>query len=285
MRRDREAVAETAAAGRAGARRGAGGGVRPQPCRGRGRGHERPAVAGRGGRPARRGGRGVPRAATCPRTGASSSAALRDGAAARAGRHQRARAGHRRQRPRRGGDGRLAGHAARRCGSRRAGPARGRTVAGGDGGRRRPAGHLPGAPPGGDVRPAGRGGRPRPAQPLRAGPAPGRGRGRAAAHRGRRGGVRARRCRRCVEALVARGLLRRRPGGWYWTRADRATDHVSLRGSGEVVRIVERRTGRVLGTVDGTAAHGSVHTGRGLRAPGADVRRHRARPRGRPRPA
>jgi DEAD/DEAH box helicase domain-containing protein len=61
--------------------------------------------------------------------------------------------------------------------------------------------------------------------------------------------------------LCARGLLRRRPGGWYWTHADRATDHVSLRGSGEVVRIVERRTGRVLGTVDRTAAHGSVHTG------------------------
>jgi DEAD/DEAH box helicase domain-containing protein len=64
-----------------------------------------------------------------------------------------------------------------------------------------------------------------------------------------------------VEVLCARGLLRRRPGGWYWTHADRATDHVSLRGSGEVVRIVERRTGRVLGTVDGTAAHDSVHTG------------------------
>jgi DEAD/DEAH box helicase domain-containing protein len=64
-----------------------------------------------------------------------------------------------------------------------------------------------------------------------------------------------------VDVLVARGLLRRRPGGWYWTHAERATDHVSLRGSGEVVRIVERRTGRVLGTVDGSAAHGSVHTG------------------------
>jgi DEAD/DEAH box helicase domain-containing protein len=64
-----------------------------------------------------------------------------------------------------------------------------------------------------------------------------------------------------VDVLVARGLLRRRPGGWYWTHPERATDHVSLRGSGEVVRIVERRTGRVLGTVDGSAAHGSVHTG------------------------
>jgi DEAD/DEAH box helicase domain-containing protein len=61
--------------------------------------------------------------------------------------------------------------------------------------------------------------------------------------------------------LVARGLLRRRPGGWFWTRPERAIDHVSLRGTGETVRIVERSTGRVLGTVDGPAAHSSVHTG------------------------
>jgi DEAD/DEAH box helicase domain-containing protein len=64
-----------------------------------------------------------------------------------------------------------------------------------------------------------------------------------------------------LEVLVARGLLRRRPAGWFWTRPERATDHVSLRGTGETVRIVERSTGRVLGTVDGPAAHSSVHTG------------------------
>jgi DEAD/DEAH box helicase domain-containing protein len=64
-----------------------------------------------------------------------------------------------------------------------------------------------------------------------------------------------------LEVLVARGLLRRRPGGWFWTRPERATDHISLRGTGETVRIVEWSTGRVLGTVDGPAAHSSVHTG------------------------
>ncbi|MGZ4775658.1 MAG: DEAD/DEAH box helicase [Oryzihumus sp.] len=65
-----------------------------------------------------------------------------------------------------------------------------------------------------------------------------------------------------VDTLVSRGVLRRRPTGWFWARSDRATDHVSLRGTGEpVVRIVERGSGRVLGTVDGTAAHSSVHTG------------------------
>ena len=61
--------------------------------------------------------------------------------------------------------------------------------------------------------------------------------------------------------LVTQGMLRRRPGGWFWTRPERATEHVSLRGTGETVRIVEWSTGRVLGTVDGPAAHTSVHTG------------------------
>jgi DEAD/DEAH box helicase domain-containing protein len=64
-----------------------------------------------------------------------------------------------------------------------------------------------------------------------------------------------------LDILVARQVLRRRPGGWFWTRSERATDHVPLRGTGETVRIVERSTGRVLGTVDGAAAHSSVHTG------------------------
>ena len=59
-----------------------------------------------------------------------------------------------------------------------------------------------------------------------------------------------------LDALVAHGILRRRPnGGWYWARSDRATDHVSLRGAGEVVGIVEQRTGRVLGTIDEASAH------------------------------
>jgi DEAD/DEAH box helicase domain-containing protein len=64
-----------------------------------------------------------------------------------------------------------------------------------------------------------------------------------------------------LEALVTKGILRRRPSGWFWARTDRASDHVSLRGSGEVVGIVEERTGRVLGTVDEASAHSQVHTG------------------------
>jgi DEAD/DEAH box helicase domain-containing protein len=64
-----------------------------------------------------------------------------------------------------------------------------------------------------------------------------------------------------LDALVARSILRRRPSGWFWARADRASDHVSLRGSGEVVGIVEQGTGRVLGTIDEASAHSQVHAG------------------------
>ena len=67
--------------------------------------------------------------------------------------------------------------------------------------------------------------------------------------------------RRLAEALVAGGVLRRRPAGWFWARPDRASDHVELRGIGQTVRIVESRTGRVLGTVDEARAHSAVHTG------------------------
>ncbi|WP_329519020.1 DEAD/DEAH box helicase [Spirillospora sp. NBC_01491] len=62
--------------------------------------------------------------------------------------------------------------------------------------------------------------------------------------------------------LVRRGLLRRRPAGWYWTRRDRATDLADIRGAGgDPVQVVEAGTGRLLGTVDESSAHGTVHEG------------------------
>lgn len=64
-----------------------------------------------------------------------------------------------------------------------------------------------------------------------------------------------------ARALTAAGLLRRRPAGWFWARDDRPTDHVRLRGIGEQVAIVERRSGRVIGTVDESSAHSQVHAG------------------------
>jgi DEAD/DEAH box helicase domain-containing protein len=63
-----------------------------------------------------------------------------------------------------------------------------------------------------------------------------------------------------VAELVAEGLLRARPTGWYW--AGRGRPDVDIRGSGEPpVSIIEGATGRLLGTVDGDASHATVHTG------------------------
>ena len=65
-----------------------------------------------------------------------------------------------------------------------------------------------------------------------------------------------------VEALAQAGLLRRRPRGWFWTDRRRASDLADIRSTGGApVRLVEEETGRLLGTVDRSAAHGSVHRG------------------------
>jgi len=62
--------------------------------------------------------------------------------------------------------------------------------------------------------------------------------------------------------LVARGLLRRRPTGWFWTSPERASDLADLRGiGGSPVRVVEAGTGRLLGTVDPGSADRTVHPG------------------------
>ncbi|MCU4748070.1 MULTISPECIES: DEAD/DEAH box helicase [unclassified Streptomyces] len=62
--------------------------------------------------------------------------------------------------------------------------------------------------------------------------------------------------------LADRGLLRRRGTGWYWTRRERPADLVDIRGQGgRPVQVVEQATGRLLGTVDASAAHSTVHEG------------------------
>ncbi|GLF96019.1 DEAD/DEAH box helicase [Streptomyces yaizuensis] len=62
--------------------------------------------------------------------------------------------------------------------------------------------------------------------------------------------------------LEAARLLRRRATGWHWTRRERAVDLTDIRGEGgRPVQIVEESTGRLLGTVDESAAHTSVHEG------------------------
>ncbi|WP_234011364.1 MULTISPECIES: DEAD/DEAH box helicase [unclassified Streptomyces] len=68
--------------------------------------------------------------------------------------------------------------------------------------------------------------------------------------------------RELLPQLEAAKLLRRRAHGWHWTRRKSAADLADIRGGGgRPVQIVEVGTGRLLGTVDANAAHGSVHTG------------------------
>lgn len=62
--------------------------------------------------------------------------------------------------------------------------------------------------------------------------------------------------------LEAAGLLRRRARAWHWTRRERAADLADIRGQGgSPVQVVEAGTGRLLGTVDASAAHTTVHDG------------------------
>lgn len=66
--------------------------------------------------------------------------------------------------------------------------------------------------------------------------------------------------RAAADALVARGALRRRPTGLYWTH--RGRPEVDLRGTGGApVSVVESATGRLLGTVDPASSHFHVHPG------------------------
>ncbi len=68
--------------------------------------------------------------------------------------------------------------------------------------------------------------------------------------------------RDALDDLVSRGLLRRRPTGWFWTSRDHAADLADIRGSGGApVQVVEASTGRLLGTVDEPSAHTMVHPG------------------------
>jgi DEAD/DEAH box helicase domain-containing protein len=65
-----------------------------------------------------------------------------------------------------------------------------------------------------------------------------------------------------VDALTEGGLLRRRPRGWFWTDRRRASDLADLRSTGGApVQLIEDETGRVIGTVDASSAHGTAHAG------------------------
>ncbi|WP_245931447.1 DEAD/DEAH box helicase [Actinokineospora auranticolor] len=68
--------------------------------------------------------------------------------------------------------------------------------------------------------------------------------------------------RAVLDDLVADGVLRKRPTGWYWTSRDRPHASVDIRGSGgEQIAVVEADSGRMLGTVDQGRACSTVHPG------------------------
>jgi DEAD/DEAH box helicase domain-containing protein len=66
-----------------------------------------------------------------------------------------------------------------------------------------------------------------------------------------------------LDELVADGVLRRRPTGWFWpSTRERPAALVDIRGSGlGQVAMVEAETGRLLGTVDGPSAPATAHPG------------------------
>src|SRR5664279_2527658 len=65
-----------------------------------------------------------------------------------------------------------------------------------------------------------------------------------------------------VADLVGRGVLRRRPSGYYFAQPGHPADEVDLRGGGGgQVAIVEEETARLLGTVDVARAPSAVHEG------------------------
>jgi DEAD/DEAH box helicase domain-containing protein len=67
---------------------------------------------------------------------------------------------------------------------------------------------------------------------------------------------------RVLDVLVADGVLRRRPAGWFWAGRDRPHASVDIRGSGgEQVAVVEGDSARMLGTVDPGSACTAVHPG------------------------
>jgi DEAD/DEAH box helicase domain-containing protein len=67
--------------------------------------------------------------------------------------------------------------------------------------------------------------------------------------------------REVAEALCREGMLRRRESTWHLTR-NGGSASTSLRGAGGApVRIVEARTGRLVGTVDEPSSHLLVHAG------------------------
>lgn len=65
-----------------------------------------------------------------------------------------------------------------------------------------------------------------------------------------------------ADQLASLGALRKRPSGWFWTRADRAVDHIDIRAAGgHAVEVIDLETGRVIGSVDRSASDRELFEG------------------------
>lgn len=65
-----------------------------------------------------------------------------------------------------------------------------------------------------------------------------------------------------VDQLTTARMLRRRPSGWFWAKAENPADLSDIRsGGGGTIRLVERETGALLGTVDDAGSHHQSHPG------------------------
>ncbi|MDY5584408.1 MAG: DEAD/DEAH box helicase [Arcanobacterium sp.] len=64
-------------------------------------------------------------------------------------------------------------------------------------------------------------------------------------------------------ALAEQGLLKHRPNGWYWNTSLQYPAHelVDVRGENNTISIIDLESGALLGTVDGSRAHSTVHPG------------------------
>ena len=220
--------------------------------------------------------------ATCPRSGASSNSDLSSGRLLGHRGDERARARHRRRRPRRGHPQRLPRDARVDVAAGRAGRAHRPAVGGGPRRRRRPARPVVcRAPARADPPPARARGR-EPAEPVRAA-RPGRVRGARAAARARRRALVRRRARRRGARPRARRPARSHAAGRCTGAGERPpAPEVGLRtGSSVEYRLVDRDEERTIGTVDDArvfaVAHpGAVylHQGRQYRVDELDIRDH-----------
>ncbi|MFV0407694.1 MAG: DEAD/DEAH box helicase [Propioniciclava sp.] len=63
-----------------------------------------------------------------------------------------------------------------------------------------------------------------------------------------------------LSRLTDQGVLRRRGPAWFWTHAQRAVDSIDLRAmQGRALEIVDTESGRIIGQIDPSAVHRTVH--------------------------